>query len=410
MSYMMLKSVSLKSSKLIIMSNHSTPSGTSFITKQPIMKPMRARLKDEAHRVSTPLELFFDLVFVVAVALAAAGLHHGIIEHHISHAIVSYTMLFFAIWWAWMNFSWFASAYDVDDVPYRLLIMVQLTGTLLLAAGVQPAFDHGNWGIMTAGYVIMRLSLIALWTRAWHADVERRKTIVRYMMGLFMLQVAWSLLLWIPSDLKLFCFMTLAIGELLVPIWAESAGITPFHPHHIVERFGLFTIIVLGESILAASTAMQAALAHDQLNTSVLKIGVGGVLIVFSMWWTYFYQSEHDIMKSVKTAFLWSYGHFLIFASAAAVGAGLAVSVDSLAEGAEVSSTIASLAVIIPVIIFNVSVAVVHGRIKIGGPILWALFIVCILSLITAFFPDAILFLGMIWAIFLGFKLYINRE
>ena len=406
----MLKFESLNVSKLILMSNDLTRVKTSLITKQPIMKPMRARVIDEAHRVSTPLELFFDLVFVVAVALAAAGLHHGIIEHHISHAIVSYIMLFFAIWWAWMNFSWFASAYDIDDVPYRLLIMVQLTGTLLLASGVQSAFEHDNWKIMTVGYVIMRLSLIALWTRAWRADVERRKTIARYIIGLFVLQVAWVMLLWIPSQLKFSCFMTLVIGELLVPIWAESAGITPFHPHHIVERFGLFTIIVLGESILAASTAMQAALTNDQLNMNVLKIGVGGVLIVFSMWWTYFYQSEHNIMKSVKTAFLWSYGHFLIFASAAAVGAGLAVCVDSLVEGSQVSSTISSLAVIIPVIIFNVSVAVVHGRIKIGGPILWGLVIACMLSLITSFFPDPILFLGIIWAIFLGFKLYINRE
>jgi len=392
------------------MLNHSTDVGKSVITKQPIMKPMRARLKDEAHRVSTPLELFFDLVFVVAVALAAAGLHHGILEHHIRHAIVSYIMLFFAIWWAWMNFSWFASAYDVDDVPYRLLIMVQLTGTLLLASGIHSAFEHDNWGILTVGYVIMRLSLVALWTRAWLADVDRRKTIARYMMGLFVLQVAWILLLWIPSALKLPCFSTLVIGELLVPIWAESAGITPFHPHHIVERFGLFTIIVLGESILSASTAMQAALATEQLNMSVLKLGLGSILIVFSMWWTYFYQSEHDIMKSVKTAFLWSYGHFLIFASAAAVGAGLAVSVDALIKGNKISSNISSLAVIIPVIIFNLSVGIVHGRIKTGGPILWVFLFVCALSLITPFFPDAILLLGIIWALFLGFKLYIHRQ
>ncbi|MEV6494875.1 low temperature requirement protein A, partial [Actinoplanes sp. NPDC051633] len=63
--------------------------------------PMRARAADEAHRVATPLELFFDLCFVVAVAQAALPLHHDIAEHHVAHGVTSYLMVFFAIWWAW---------------------------------------------------------------------------------------------------------------------------------------------------------------------------------------------------------------------------------------------------------------------------------------------------------------------
>src|SRR6187402_3508026 len=83
-----------------------------------LMAPMRARSPHEPHRAATPLELLFDLVFVVAIAQAAAGLHHSIAEAHVLAGLAGYLMVFFAIWWAWMNFTWFASAYDCDDVPY----------------------------------------------------------------------------------------------------------------------------------------------------------------------------------------------------------------------------------------------------------------------------------------------------
>ena len=102
---------------------------------------MRARSPHEPHRVATPLELLFDLVFVVAVARAAEGLHHAIAENHAAAGLAGFAMVFFAIWWAWMNFTWFASAYDCDDVPYRLAVFVQITGALIIAAGVTQMFE-----------------------------------------------------------------------------------------------------------------------------------------------------------------------------------------------------------------------------------------------------------------------------
>ena len=80
---------------------------------------MVARSPHEAHRAATPLELFFDLVFVVAIAQAANGLHHAVAELHVVDGLIGYLMVFFAIWWAWMAFTWFASAYDCDDVRAR---------------------------------------------------------------------------------------------------------------------------------------------------------------------------------------------------------------------------------------------------------------------------------------------------
>src|SRR4051794_2659 len=121
------------------------------------LAPMRARPADEPHRVSTPLELFFDLCFVVSVAQAGVELHHSVAERHVAHGLQGYLMVFFAIWWAWMNFTWFASAYDTDDDVYRITTFVQIAGALLLAAGVAQAFDHADFRVITIGYVIMRL-------------------------------------------------------------------------------------------------------------------------------------------------------------------------------------------------------------------------------------------------------------
>src|ERR1043166_4315029 len=110
--------------------------------------PMTGRDPEQAHRAATPLELFFDLTFVVAVAQAAAGLHHGLVEGHVGNVVVGFPMVFFAIWWAWMNFTWFASAYDTDDAIYRMLTLVQMAGVLVLAAGVPAAVHHYDFAVI----------------------------------------------------------------------------------------------------------------------------------------------------------------------------------------------------------------------------------------------------------------------
>src|SRR5690349_1240860 len=140
------------------------------------LSPMRARSADEPHRVSTPLELFFDLCFAVAVAQAALPLHHFLVEGHVLVAVRGFLMVFFSIWWAWMNFTWFASAYDTDDVAYRLLTLLQMGGVLVLAAGVPTAAADADFRLVTLGYLIMRLGQIAQWVRAGVENPAERRT------------------------------------------------------------------------------------------------------------------------------------------------------------------------------------------------------------------------------------------
>src|SRR2546429_9727277 len=98
---------------------------------------MRPRDPHEAGRVASSLELFFDLVFVIAVSAAGAQLHHALSDKHIADGLVSFAMVFFGIWWAWMNFTWFATSFATDDWLYRLLTIVQMSGVLVLAAGIE---------------------------------------------------------------------------------------------------------------------------------------------------------------------------------------------------------------------------------------------------------------------------------
>ncbi|MCU1446909.1 low temperature requirement protein A [Cryobacterium sp.] len=116
-----------------------------------VHRRMTARNTAESHRAASPLELLFDLTFVVAVAQLVVQLAHGIEGGHGAEAVGPFLMVFFAIWWAWMNFTWFASAYDTDDVPDRLLTMLQMGGVLVLAAGVPAAFDDQDFRAITLG-------------------------------------------------------------------------------------------------------------------------------------------------------------------------------------------------------------------------------------------------------------------
>ena len=209
-----------------------------------LASPMRGRDAAELARGATPLELFFDLVVVVAVALAAERLHHAIVERVGLASLLSYALVFLAIWLAWVNFTWFASAYDTDDVVYRLGVLVIMTGALVLAAGVPLVFDQRDFRLVVTGYVIMRLALVTQWIRVAIDNAPRRGAALRFAVGVTACQVGWLSLVVVPQLWPLAWGVLLPI-ELLIPAWAERAARTPFHPEHITERYGLFMIIVL---------------------------------------------------------------------------------------------------------------------------------------------------------------------
>src|ERR1700728_3611610 len=328
--------------------------------------PMRPRDIDEKHRASTPLELLFDLSFVVAVSQGADQLNAALGVGHFHTAILSYLLVFFAIWWAWVNFTWFASAYDVDDVPYRLLTFVQIIGVLILAAGVDSAFTAGNFTVMTIGYVVMRVAMVAQWLRAASGDPAARPAALRYAACISILQVGWVVRLFLPQPEALWVFYILGVGEMLVPSYDERAahGGTPWHPGHIAERYGLFTLIVLGECIAAVTVALHSASLAHGISAGLVGFVAGAVLLVFAIWWWYFENpAEEGLRLSRQLAFIWGYGHYVVLGSLGALGAGLQLAAAS-SHGTPSSTvaTTAGLAVAVPVAAYLAVTGVLQGR------------------------------------------------
>jgi low temperature requirement protein LtrA len=333
-----------------------------------LLRPLVARDTEEPHRASTPLELLFDLCFVVAVSQAARALNASLALNHFRTGILGYLAVFFAIWWAWVNFTWFASAYDNDDVVYRLLTFVQIIGVLILATGVPAAFVHDDFTVMTIGYVVMRIALVTQWLRAASGDPSGRSAARRYAVAITAVQVGWVARLFLPHEAGEVAFCVLALAEMLVPAWAERGGRgTSWHPQHISERYGLFTLIVLGECVEAATVAMQSA-TRSGLSAPQVGVAAGGLLLIFELWWWYFeHPSEEGLRESRNLAFLWGYAHYAVFGSVAALGAGLEVAVESTRRGSGVSPTTAGVTIAISVAVYLVVTGAVQAQLNPTG-------------------------------------------
>jgi low temperature requirement protein LtrA len=177
---------------------------------------MRGRDPHEDNRTATPLELLFDLTFVIAFGLGSSQFAHAVAEGHYANALIGFGFTSFGICWAWINFSWFASAYDTDDWIFRVATMVQMIGVLILALGVPRAFaslEHDqplDNSIMVMGYVVMRVAIVFQWLRAAKQDPKRRRTCLTYAVTISVAQVGWAISVFLNfSNAVTFTYMAL---------------------------------------------------------------------------------------------------------------------------------------------------------------------------------------------------------
>jgi low temperature requirement protein LtrA len=294
---------------------------------------------------------------VVAVGIAAANLHHALSHEEFAHGIASYLAVFYAIWWAWMNFTWFATSFDTDDWLYRVMTIAQMAGVLVLAAGIGPAFNDHDFRTVAAGYVIMRLVMVAQWLRASrHAGDLRHATLV-YAWGIAGVQALWIAWQWVPVGAAgNAIWLVIAALELSVPVIAERRHQTPWHPHHITERYGLFTLIVLGESLLASANAIIEAIGGEADVVPLVELGALALVVTGGLWWIYFWPPHHRAIGGLRQSLPYGYGHFVVFASAAAFSAGIEVEIDVLTGESSLGAVAAGLCVSAPVAVFMLSV------------------------------------------------------
>jgi len=335
------------------------------------LSPMSGRDPGERDRTATSLELLFDLTFVVAFGIAADELAHYLAEDHIRTSLVGFGFVAFAISWAWINFSWFASAYDTDDWVFRLLTLLQMVGVLVLALGIADVFasigagDHVDNGVMVGGYVVMRVAMLAQWARAARQDAQRRRAAVTYVVTITVAQLGWvALALASTSVGVMFAWAAvLILIELGGPVLAEGKGGTPWHPHHIAERYGLLVIIALGEAILGTIAALGAIVGPEGQGWSLeaAVVGFAGVTLTFGMWWIYFVLPWGAILERRRErSFGWGYGHMPLFGSVVAAGAGLHVAAYLVEDKTELDVLDTLLTTAIPVAVYVLGIFLLY--------------------------------------------------
>ncbi len=325
---------------------------------------MGGRDPHEKHRAATPLELFFDLTFVIAFGVAGSQFAHEIAEAHVGAGLLGFSFAMFAVIWAWINFTWFASAYDTDDWVFRVVTMVQIVGVLILAMGIEPMFhslvegDHVDNRVIVGGYVLMRLALVTQWVRASRQDPARRETCLRYAKYLAVVQLGWIAVLIIEADIATTFAMTvpLIMLEMATPYAAERKAKTPWHAHHIAERYGLLAIIALGECLIGAIETLRAIVANHGWSVDAALVGFGGTALAFGMWWIYFMlPAGRALHLRRQRSYLFGYGHIPIFAAIAATGAGLHVAAYFIDHEAHISAAAAVASIAVPVALFKLS-------------------------------------------------------
>jgi low temperature requirement protein LtrA len=317
----------------------------------------------EPHRSATPLELLYDLTIVVAIGTAANELAHYVADDHVLAGIAGFAFAAFAVFWAWINYSWFASAYDTDDWVFRVATMVQMVGVIVLALGLEQMFasiDHGatlDNGVMVAGYVVMRTSMVFLWAQAARHDPAHAPSARTYLWTISLAQVGWVALVFLelPVTTTFALVAVLLAVELAGPTIAERRyGGTPWHAEHIAERYGLLVIITLGEGIIGTVAALNAVVHGDEgWTVDAALLAIAGVGLTFGSWWMYFAIPWAVALRVPnRRIFTWRYGHILIFAGLAAIGAGLHVAALFLEHETEIGPVATVLSVALPLALY----------------------------------------------------------
>jgi low temperature requirement protein LtrA len=320
---------------------------------------MTGRDPAEVHRVATPLEQLFDLTFATCFSLAASLLASALSAGRYGAGWLGFGFASFAICWAWINFSWFASAYDTDDWVFRVVTLRQMVGVLVLAIGLPRMFlslergERLDNSVMVLGYVIMRLALVFQWLRAARQDPARRRACLTYAITISIAQIGWVVEIAVrwSAAAAFILGSILALIEVTGPVLAERRdGGTPWHAHHIAERHSLFAIIALGEGVVGTVAALSAVVEQQGWTLDATLVGIAGTALIFGMWWLYdLLPSAHILERHRDRAFVWGLGQILIVTAIVATGAGLRVAAYYIQHQTYIGPLATVLSVALPV-------------------------------------------------------------
>lgn len=310
---------------------------------------MTPRLRRDAEqrqdrRVSW-VELFFDLVFVVLIA----RLSHDLEGHLDPRGIGAFLLKMLPIWWIWMGTVVYQERFEGDDLGHRLLVGAQVLGVAVLATTIEPGVGGAAFAL---SYVVVRGISVLAWFRAGLANAPVRHLIARETVGYAASLVLWTLSAFASGPLALTLRATGLLLDLATPALVQAVTTQRFpkiSSDRAAERFGLFTIIVLGESL---SRAIAGVPPHASLPAYGLLAGAVG--LAFGWWWLYFDRvaDRHPDLDG-PAGFTWAHGHLPLF-----VGVVLsAAAVTPLIAGGHEDGQLAVVAFVVAVAMGIISLA-----------------------------------------------------
>ncbi|MDQ3687677.1 MAG: low temperature requirement protein A [Acidobacteriota bacterium] len=379
----------------------NTPMTPGEIERQPARLTARPRLRTiertNEERHASWLELFFDLVFVLAVAQVAYTLSHDLT----TGGALRYFALFAPVWWAWVGYTFYADRFESEEYVYRLLMFAGMLAVVALAVNVRGAFTIGGGFAFALSYVAVRAVLIVLYARAAYHVPLARELCVRYIIGFGIGAALWFVSAFVDAPARYWLWAGGLAVELLTPALSNRiVNRTPFDTSHIPERFGLFTIIVLGEAVVATANG---ALEVEWRASSMLTAGAG-FAVAAALWWIHFEFVEDYALRSARmtSRYVYLYGHFFTVAGVVVTGIGVEHAIT------EAGNTAASLATRIALCggaaLFLVAITAVRlatGICLLVRTRLIAIGIVCALLAAGAFVPPLAL-TGLLLAVLIG--------
>ncbi|MDP1551699.1 MAG: low temperature requirement protein A [Methanobacteriaceae archaeon] len=298
--------------------------------RKDIILPPSLRISDDGEeRHAEWLELFYDLVFVAAISIISLNLS----SDYSFHGFLKSIPLFFVIWWGWVGHTFYLTRFGTDDILNRFLTMLQMIVVAALAVNVSAAYGHSGQEFAIA-YALLRFILVLEYYRAGKYLSKAKKLTDHYIKGFLLAALIWLISAFIPAPYIFVLWALAIIVDILTPITAaEEHYKLPPHSKHLPERFGLFTIILIGEAVVSVVFTINAVGFGFISEIS----GIMGLIIAFSIWWSYFEEArgaEAKIIKSenkVSSYHLWLYSHFPLLLGIATLATGIkhAINLDT---------------------------------------------------------------------------------
>ena len=300
-------------------------------TRRRWLRPPQLRTLDaeQDERHATWLELFFDLVFVISIAEVV----HSLEDYRTLADFAGTAGLFVAVWWAWVGYTVYADRFDTDDLLHRVLVLAGMLAVIAMALSLHDAL-HGGSARFALTFVAVRGIVLVLNARARRHAAPARPLLNLYLAAFSVGASLWLVSVLVPEPARYLLWGIALVIELSAP-WVGRRQIAraPIHTSHLVERCGLFTLIVLGESVISVAQGVATSAAKGDWTAAMAAAAVAGFLAVACLWWLYFDRIDDGAVRSVLRGLIWNYAHLPLLAGLVSVALGTEFAVREAATG-----------------------------------------------------------------------------